>query len=520
MKSGRPDTPSIPKWLLTQLPSGSKVGVEGSKNSYQSVKKWRKELEQNKSKQIEIVSVPFEFFNECWPERPSYPTNPVFPHPLCYSGQSSVEKIKNAREEMEKKQADALVVSALDEIAWLLNIRGSDISFNPVALSYVIITQSDVFWFISSNKLTDAVREHLAETNVTYKEYTEFFSFLGSLKGKTVWVDPATSNLAIYEQIPSEFQISDHSPLAIPKAIKNEVEREGLRNSCLRDSAAILEYLAWLEIQLKNGNQQTEVSASDKLSEFRRKRDKIVGESFDTISSTGANAAIIHYKPTPESCSVINSNEIYLCDSGAQYYDGTTDVTRTVHYGNPTEHERRCFTRVLQGHIDLATTVFPKGTVGRNLDTIARLPLWKDGLEYLHGTGHGVGSFLNVHEPPTLISSSAGNRGSYFSNPLKPGMTVTIEPGYYEDGAFGIRIENDYLITEATTMHNFQDTPFYTFENLTWVPIQPTLVEKSLLSESQLDWLNSYNQQCKEKISPLIEDQTALDYLERSTVSL
>uniref|UniRef100_A0A7S4HTA2 Uncharacterized protein n=1 Tax=Vannella robusta TaxID=1487602 RepID=A0A7S4HTA2_9EUKA len=520
MKSGLPDTPSISKWLLGELSSGSSVGFEGSKNSYGSYKKWKKELSKDKENHLELISVSPDFFDSCWPDRPSYPKNPVFVHPLKYSGQPTSEKLANARKEMEKKKAELLVVSALDEIAWLLNIRGSDISYNPVALSYVIVTPEEVFWFIAPHKLSDEVREHLKDLNITYKGYEELFTVLRDMSGRRVWVDPACSNSAIYQEIPEEFRISDHSPLSIPKAIKNEVEQQGLRDSCLRDSAAIVEYLAWLEHQLKEGAKITEFEGSMKLLEFRQKQDRFVDVSFATISGSGPNGAIIHYHATQDHCSIIDHKNLYLCDSGAQYYDGTTDVTRTVHYLEPTAHEKRCFTRVLQGHIDLASTIFPKGTEGRMLDPIARLPLWKDGLEYRHGTGHGVGSFLNVHEPPTLISSSAGNRGAYFSNPFKPGMTVTIEPGYYEDGAFGIRIENDYLITEAETPNHFEDLPFYTFENLTWVPIQPSLVNSSLLSTVQRKWLNEYNQRCKEKLAPLLSDELAIDYVTRNTLPI
>ncbi|KAG0333430.1 hypothetical protein BG000_009159, partial [Podila horticola] len=300
-------------------------------------------------------------------------------------------------------------------------------------------------------------------------------------------------------------------------AIKNDTELEGMRQCHLRDSAALINYFAWLEEQLANGVELDEADGAERLEQFRAEQAGFVGLSFDTISSTGPNGAIIHYKPEKPNAARINPDLVYLCDSGGQYIDGTTDVTRTLHFKTPSAHEKRCFTRVLQGHISIDSAVFPDGTSGYLLDVLARRALWSDGLDFRHGTGHGVGAFLNVHEGP----HGCGTRIAYNDIPLVPGMTLTNEPGYYEDGKFGIRIENVMLVRKADTLHNFGGRGYYGFEHVTLVPMQIKLIERSLLTHLEIEWINAYHAECLEKVSPfLAKDSPGLKWLQREAVSI
>ncbi|KAJ7535911.1 hypothetical protein O6H91_12G050400 [Diphasiastrum complanatum] len=350
-----------------------------------------------------------------------------------------------------------------------------------------------------------------------------------------IWVDSATCSLIIYTKLHVDQVILQQSPIALAKALKHPVELEGLRNAHIRDGVAVVSYLAWLDGQmqelygaagyfLENGSHKrkrteeeklTEVSVSDKLEEFRSKQQHFMGLSFETISSVGSNAAIIHYAPKPESCAELHADSMYLCDSGGQYLDGTTDVTRTVHFGKPSAHEKECFTQVLQGHIGLDTAVFPNGTTGHALDILARVPLWKYGLDYRHGTGHGVGSFLNVHEGPHLISFRPQARNVA----IQASMTVTDEPGYYEDGNFGIRLENVLIVKEARTAFNFGDKGYLAFEHITWVPFQAKLIDLPLLSPIEMNWVDQYHAECRDKLSPYLSG-SELEWLVKATEPL
>lgn len=311
--------------------------------------------------------------------------------------------------------------------------------------------------------------------------------------------------------------MEERSFITDSKAIKTEAELDGMRNCHLRDGAALIQYFAWLEKELLGGAEISEVEAADRLIEFRATQEHFVGLSFATISSTGSNGAIIHYKPESETCKIIDPAKIYLCDSGGQYYDGTTDVTRTLHFGTPTAYEKRCFTRVLQGHIAIDEAVFPQGTTGYLLDPMARQFLWKDGLNFLHGTGHGVGSFLNVHEGPHGI----GFRPHFNDTALKAGMTVTDEPGYYEDGEFGIRIENVLIVKKVETPNNFGGRGYLGFEHVTFVPICLNLIDVELLSPSEKKWTNAYHEECLANLAPLVEhNELATAWLKKETQPL
>ncbi|KAF8970449.1 Creatinase/aminopeptidase [Flammula alnicola] len=514
MKQGLPDVPTWQEFLHKNLEPKTKIGIDPTLITASDAESLNKQLSVKSS---ELISLPNNLVDAIWKDRPSRPANKVFCLDEKYSGQSHLDKVTKVREELEKKKAKAIIVTMLDEVAWLFNLRGSDIDFNPVFFSYAVITTDKVILFIESEQLSDSARKYLGE-HVEIKPYGAFFDYLKGLaatldlKGDFKILLGDKASLAVAETLGQDTYAIVRSPITDLKAIKNETELEGFRQSHIRDGAALARYFAWLEEQLNNGAEINESQASDKLEKFRSELDLFQGLSFTTISSTGPNGAIIHYSPDPNDCDIIKKDQIYLCDSGGQYLDGTTDVTRTWHFGTPTDEEKRAFTRVLQGHISIDTAIFPAGTTGYIIDSFARRALWQDGLDFRHGTGHGVGHFLNVHEGPHGI----GTRIALNNSPLKAGMTVSNEPGYYADGRFGIRIENIVLVREAKTPNNFGDKGYLGFENVTLCPIHKKLVDTSLLTEQEKSWLNSYHAETFEKVSPLLKnDPRALEWLTR-----
>ncbi|CAO0802804.1 unnamed protein product [Mucor circinelloides] len=515
MKQGLPGVPTWQEYLVSRLPSGSRIGLDASLTTVADAHDLKERLET-----VHSVLVPVErnLVDIAWGnQRPSAPHDKVFVHPVEFAGESHHDKLSKLVQHLKEKDQFGVIVSALDEIAWLFNLRGSDVDCNPVFYAYAVITQTQATLYINPEKLTAPVREHLK--GIELKPYDAIFDDLRQFKStlttchQKFLIDGNTS-LAIEEAVGSEFVVDERSFINDAKAIKNERELKGMRDCHIRDGAALVQYFAWLEKQLAAGKQLDEVEAADHLEKLRASQQDYVGLSFPTISSTGANGAIIHYEPERGNCKVIDPNQIYLCDSGAQYKDGTTDVTRTLHFGTPTDYEKACFTAVLQGHIALDLAVFPTGTTGYLLDPFARMPLWKQGLDYRHGTGHGVGSFLNVHEGPHGI----GVRAPYNNTPLAAGMTVTDEPGYYEDGKFGIRIENVLIIRKQDTPNNFGDRGYLGFEHVTMAPIGMNLIDEKLLSPTEKKWVNDYHQECLEKLTPLISsDPDAVAWLAKET---
>lgn len=420
---------------------------------------------------------------------------------------------------MKENNCKALILCALDDVAWLLNIRGSDIDFNPVFFSYCAVTMKEVVLFISPKQVGDNLKEFLSsvdmEESVQIKDYDDikrYITALGKEPGK-VWF-PKTASHGLVSLIPQAQCVSKLSPVTVMKAIKNDVEMKGFENSHIRDAAALIQYFAWLQKNIPSG-QVTEISGADVLESFRKEQEHFMGLSFPSISGVGPNGAIIHYRPEADTDRTITTEEMYLIDSGAQYKDGTTDVTRTLHFGVPTDYEKECFTRVLKGMIQLGMSVFPDKCLGVRLDTLARMHLWNVGLDYGHGTGHGVGAFLNVHEGPSGIS--------FRHNPNDPGvqegMIFSDEPGYYEAGKFGIRIETLVKVVPAETKFN-TGTKMLTFEAITLVPIQQKLIDPTLMTRVEIDWLNSYHQTCRDKVAPLLKaagKQSALEWLYKET---
>lgn len=543
MKDGLPGTLTQSEWLRSVLKGGSKVGVDPCLIPRESWKKLGKEL---KSCSIELVAVGENLIDCVWQDketlvpgvdkpRPPQPQNKVFSLPLSITGASWQSKIAELREELEKKKATAIIITNLDDIAWLFNLRGSDIDYNPVFFSYSIVSLDKIYLFVEKSKLSDKELEILNAKNpessindilVTILPYESIFSHIkNELVAKEqglIWVSERSSQ-AIYSSVPKSRIVSYANPIAAKKAIKNEVEIKNMKHAHVKDAAALVEYLAWLENQINTKPEKHEslfeISAADYLEECRKKQENFMGLSFPSISSSGKNGAIIHYKPDENSNSPILKNEMYLIDSGAHYLEGTTDVTRTVHFGEPSDYEKECFTRVLKGHIQLALAKFPSKFKGCSLDGFARRALWEVGLDYNHGTGHGVGMFLNVHEGPISISP----RYHPDDTGLNVGNILSNEPGYYEDGKFGIRIENLIVVKEAELRYNFQNRGFLEFETITLVPIQLKLIKTDMLSKDEIKWLNEYHKVCRERVGAYLDKlgkKAARVWLDKETVEI
>lgn len=446
-----------------------------------------------------------EVMTQCG-EMQALPKAKIFKHEVAYAGQSVETKLATVREAMRQNKVEALILSALDEVAWMLNIRGSDVDFNPVAIAYAVITLEGAFLYIDADKVDEPTAKHLRKNRIEVVDYHQFFTDLEASELST-WLDPKTANYAIYRATDGHTKmVLKPSPVVLLKACKNDVEIAGAKEAHLKDAVAYLHYLYWLENNWQNAD---EISSQTKLAEFRAQQPHFMGESFNSISGYASNGAIIHYRSTPETCKKISNDNLYLLDSGGQYLEGTTDITRTFHLGQPTAEHKRCYTLVLQGHLALVRAIFPLGTKGEQLDVLARQYLWNKHMNYAHGTGHGVGSFLCVHEGPQKISSAPSNQA------LLAGMIVSNEPGVYFNGHFGIRIENLCVVVP----HQDSDD-YYTFEDLTMVPYARNLIDVSMLSTEEITQINAYHQQVKTVLMPRLNDQAVKDYLEMLTQPL
>lgn len=521
LKQGLQDVPTWQEWTIEQAEGGKTVGVDPTTITAPEGRKLAEKIRKKGGK--DLVALAENLVDQVWgTEKPARPNEPVRVLGMEYAGKKFQEKIEELRKELDKKKAAAFVVSMLDEVAWLFNLRGNDIPYNPVFFSYAVVTPTTTTLYIDESKLPENAKAHLLGVDI--RPYESIFSDIAALASsdsndngastpKRKYLISNRASWALSRALGGEDKVDEvRSPIADAKAVKNSTELEGMRNCHIRDGAALIEYFSWLENELVvKKSKIDEVEGADKLEAIRSKHDKFVGLSFDTISSTGPNAAIIHYKPEPGNCSVIDPEKVYLCDSGAQFLDGTTDTTRTLHFGTPTAQEKEAYTLVLKGHIALELAVFPKGTSGFALDTLARQYLWQYGLEYRHGTGHGVGSFLNVHEGPIGI----GTRIQYSEVPLSIGNVISNEPGYYEDDNFGIRIENVIMVQERKTKYRFGDKPYFGFEHVTMVPMCRKLVDVELLTTEEVAWLNAYHEEVLEKTKPLLKDEISLKWLER-----
>ena len=491
-KDRLPETPSIIEWLSCVLNAEDNVGIDGWVNSYQEAGDLQRELEK---KQIHLILTP-DPFCELWADRPALPDSKVFIHELKYAGLSCKDKITQIQEAARRNGCTGILISALDEVAWALNLRGSDIHCNPVFVSYLLITEHNSTLYIIEDKLSDEVKSHLTENGVTVRPYSTIEEDLKAFTGKLQL--PANINAAIYAAAHTHSLIEiAPSPVLLLKAIKNKTEIEGFHHAMKRDGVAMVKFLRWLKAAVPAGN-ETEVSIDKKLYEFRAGQAHFKGISFDTIAGYKAHGAIVHYEATPETDIPLKPEGMLLLDSGAQYLDGTTDITRTLVLGTLTEEEKTDYTLVLKGFIQLSMAQFPHGTCGTQLDALARLPMWKAGINYLHGTGHGVGCFLNVHEGPHQF------RMNHMPALLVPGMTVTNEPGIYKAGRHGIRTENTMLIVPA------QETEFgtyYKFEPLTLCPIDKEAILTDMLSDEEITWFNQYHEKVYTRLSPELNNE-------------
>lgn len=531
LKQGMENVPTWGEWSADNASGGKVVAVDPTLITSGTAKKLDDKIK--KAGGAELLALDENLVDKIWGEtRPSRPCQPAVRLDEKYAGKSVSAKLEDLRKELEKKNSLGFIVSMLDEIAWLFNLRGSDIPYNPVFFSYAIITPETATLYIDDSKVSPEVQNYLAENHVALKPYGAIFEDATALSSTASSSMPESkdglagatkkfhistkASWALKRALGGENLVDEiRSPIGDAKAIKNETELEGMRACHIRDGAALTRFFAWLEDQLVNKKVTLdEVQAADKLEEFRSKQDNFVGLSFDTISSTGANAAVIHYKPERGNCSVIKPDAIYLCDSGAQYLDGTTDTTRTLHFGTPTEAEKAAFTLVLKGNIALDMAVFPKGTSGFALDCLARQFLWKEGLDYRHGTGHGVGSYLNVHEGPIGI----GTRVQYTEVPLAAGNVTSIEPGFYEDGLYGIRIENMALVKEVQTKFKFGDKPYLGFEHVTMTPYCRNLIDATMLTTEEKKWLNDHHAEILDKTKDFFkDDELTMTWLKRET---
>ena len=501
-----PETPSITKYLSQKLKTGDSVSIDGKMFSVQQVEQMKEELAAY-SLQVDLFGDPLK---RIWKDRPSIPNSPAFVYDIEYAGKSCEEKVAAIRAELTKKGAYALFLSALDEIAWTLNLRGNDVHCNPVVVSYLLITQDDVIYFISPEKVTKEVNEYLKEQHVKLKNYDEVETYLNTFTGRNILIDPKKTNFAIYSAInPKCNIIRGESPVALLKAIRNEQEIAGIHAAMQRDGVALVKFLKWLEEAVPSGK-ETELSVDRKLHEFRAAQPLYMGESFDTIAGYKEHGAIVHYSATPESDVPLQPKGFLLLDSGAQYLDGTTDITRTIALGELTEEEKTDYTLILKGHIALAMAKFPVGTRGAQLDVLARMPIWKYGMNFLHGTGHGVGHFLSVHEGPQSIRMN--------ENPvvLQPGMVTSNEPGVYKAGSHGIRTENLTLVCKDKE-GMFGD--YLKFETITLCPICKKGIVKEMLTNEEIEWLNNYHQIVYEKLSPNLNEEEKV-WLQEATASI
>ena len=495
-----PETPTIPEFLTHELKEGQTVGLNGETYSLADARSLEKALAEKEIK----LNTNASLIDPIWKERPAIPEAPMFEMPIELSGKSTEDKLLDINKMLHKAGADCTILSALDEVAWTFNIRGTDVAYNPVVISYAFVSEKESVLFVNPKKIPAEIAEHLKKEGVTLADYGMLATFLSRLPERTrVFIDSKRTNVAIYNALPkSSILIEGTSPANHLKSIKNETEIKGFRNAVLKDGIAMTKFYFWLEKMLKAGEKVTELSAAAKLTALRSEQPQYVMDSFASISSYGPHGAVVHYSPTPETDTELKTDSLYLLDSGAQYLDGTTDITRTIALcDEPSEQMKKDFTRALKGTIGIAKCKFPAGIRGCLIDAFARKALWDAGINYLHGTCHGIGHCLNVHEGPQSIRME--------ENPviLEPGMVMSDEPAMYRPGEYGIRTENMILIREDSET---EFGKFLGFETLTLCYIDTKLVIPSMLSVREHAWLNKYHQMVYDLVSPhLTEEEKA-----------
>lgn len=498
-------TPTIAEWLGKELQDvqSPEVGLDGMVNSYNYVKDLSYSLRKLGGITLRTNLDPLD---QIWENRPSLPANPVEIQPLGYAGETLASKVARIRKSLRGLHADGMLVSALDDIAWTLNLRGTDVHCNPVFVSYLLIESDKVSLFVDDNKLSPEVKQYLQDNQVSLYKYNKVEKCLESYSEYNILLDGDETNYYLWKSVKCQEIVAAGSPIPAMKAVKNKAEIEGYRSAMLKDGVAMVKFLKWLKPAVEAGG-QTEISIDEKLTSLRAEQKLFRDISFDTIAGYAQHGAIVHYEATPETDVVLKPEGLILIDSGAQYQDGTTDITRTIALGPVSEEMKHIYTLVLKAHIQLELVKFPDGASGTQLDAVGRECMWREGYNFLHGTGHGVGSYLCVHEGPHQI------RMEWMPTPLRAGMTLTDEPGLYLAGKFGVRIENTVLISD------YMSTEFGKFlqiEPLTLCPIDTTPIDVDMLLPEEIDWLNAYHHSVYEKLSPFLDEEEKI-WLENAT---
>ncbi len=498
-------TPTIAEWLGKELQDvqSPEVGLDGMVNSYNYVKDLSYSLRKLGGITLRTNLDPLE---QIWENRPSLPANPVEIQPLEYAGETLASKVVRIRKSLRELHADGMLVSALDDIAWTLNLRGTDVHCNPVFVSYLLIESDKVSLFVDDNKLSPEVKQYLQDNQVSLYNYNKVEKCLESYSEYNILLDGDETSYYLWKTVKCQEIVAAASPIPAMKAVKNKAEIEGYRSAMLKDGVAMVKFLKWLKPAVEAGG-QTEISIDEKLTSLRAEQKLFRDISFDTIAGYAQHGAIVHYEATPETDVVLKPEGLILIDSGAQYQDGTTDITRTIALGPVSEEMKHIYTLVLKAHIQLELVKFPDGASGTQLDAVGRECMWREGYNFLHGTGHGVGSYLCVHEGPHQI------RMEWMPTPLRAGMTLTDEPGLYLAGKFGVRIENTVLISD------YMSTEFGKFlqiEPLTLCPIDTTPIDVDMLLPEEIDWLNAYHHSVYEKLSPFLDEEEKI-WLENAT---
>lgn len=498
-------TPTIAEWLGKELQDvqSPEVGLDGMVNSYNYVKDLSYSLRKLGGITLRTNLDPLE---QIWENRPSLPANPVEIQPLEYAGETLASKVARIRKALRELHADGMLVSALDDIAWTLNLRGTDVHCNPVFVSYLLIESDKVSLFVDDNKLSPEVKQYLQDNQVSLYKYNKVEKCLESYSEYNILLDGNETSYYLWKTVKCQEIVAAGSPIPAMKAVKNKAEIEGYRSAMLKDGVAMVKFLKWLKPAVEAGG-QTEISIDEKLTSLRAEQKLFRDISFDTIAGYAQHGAIVHYEATPETDVVLKPEGLILIDSGAQYQDGTTDITRTIALGPVSEEMKHVYTLVLKAHIQLELVKFPDGASGTQLDAVGRECMWREGYNFLHGTGHGVGSYLCVHEGPHQI------RMEWMPTPLRAGMTLTDEPGLYLAGKFGVRIENTVLISD------YMSTEFGKFlqiEPLTLCPIDTTPIDVDMLLPEEIDWLNAYHHSVYEKLSPFLDEEEKI-WLENAT---